>query len=128
MGYASPEIELINKYSFFDYQKERVHIRKDGFKKKYKSKIQKKEKEKSITDRFVEIFAKACPKCGDNKISEVPQILSKRIVDLEFFDYGVRRLFIEYTTHKYKCFVCLCTFIPTEYSILRWNFGHSFKC
>jgi hypothetical protein len=128
MGYASPEIELINKYSFFDYQKERVHIRKDTFKKKYKSKIQKKEKEKSITDRFVEIFANACPKCGDNKISEVPQILSKRILDLEFFDYGVRRLFIEYTTHKYKCFVCLCTFIPTEYSILRWNFGHSFKC
>jgi predicted RecB family nuclease len=127
-GYASSEIELINKHSSFDYQRERVHIREDTIKKKYKSKIQRKEKEKSTIDRFVKIFANLCPKCGDNKISEISQVLSKTILDLEFFDYGVRRLFIEYATHKYKCLTCLCTFLPEEYSMLRWNFGHSFKC
>jgi uncharacterized protein YprB with RNaseH-like and TPR domain len=127
-GYASPEIELINKHSFFDYQRERVHIREGNIKKKNKSKMQKKEKEKLTIDKCVKIFASTCPKCGDNKISEIPRILSKRILDLEFFDYGIRRLFIEYTTHKYKCLTCLCAFLPEEYSRLRWNFGHSFKC
>src|SRR2546427_2849812 len=42
-NYALPEMEDINKYSIFDYQRERVHVRKNGYTRKVPSRPRSEE-------------------------------------------------------------------------------------
>src|SRR5712691_260121 len=85
-NYALPEMEDINKYSMFDYQRERVHVRTNGYKKKVPSRTQAHDTEKPTIDAIVTIDADTCPACGTARIKKLSYTLSKSIVDLEFFD------------------------------------------
>jgi predicted RecB family nuclease len=127
-NYALPEMEDINKYSMFDYQRERVHVRTNGYKKKAPSRKQAHDTEKPTIDAMVTIDADTCPACGTARIKKLSYTLSKPIVDLEFFDVGVKRSVVRYRTHKYLCYTCNAIFIPHEYVQLRKFFGHALKC
>ena len=127
-NYALPEMKDINKYSIFDYQRERVHVRANGYKKKVPSRTQAHDTEKPTIDAIVTIDADTCPACGTARIKKLSYTLSKPIVDLEFFDVGVKRSVVRYVTHKYLCHACHAIFIPKEYVQLRKFFGHALKC
>jgi predicted RecB family nuclease len=127
-NYALPEMEDINKYSIFDYQRERVHVRTNGYKRKVVSRKRTHEPEKPNIDALVTIDADTCPACGTARIKKLSHTLSKPIVDLAFFDVGVKRSVVRYVTHKYLCYTCNAIFIPKEYVQLRKFFGHALKC
>jgi predicted RecB family nuclease len=127
-NYALPEMEDIHKYAHFDYQRERVHVRTTGHQKKGPSRQQAHDTEKLPIDTTRTIKANTCPVCGTARIKKLPQTLSKPIVDLEFFDVGVKRSVVRYRTHKYLCRACHAIFIPPEYVQLRKFFGHALKC
>jgi predicted RecB family nuclease len=127
-NYALPEMEDIHKYSHFDYQRERVHVRTTGHQKQGPSRQQAHATEKLPIDTTRTIDAHTCPVCGTARIEKLPQTFSKPIVDLEFFDVGVKRSVVRYRTHKSLCHACHAIFIPPEYVQLRKFFGHALKC
>src|SRR5437879_2151205 len=69
-NYALPEMEDINKYSIFDYQRERVHVRTNGHKSKVPSRTQAHDTEKPTIDAMVTIDADTCPACGTARIKK----------------------------------------------------------
>ena len=95
-NYALPEMEDINKYSIFDYQRERVHVRTNGYKRKVVSRKGTHDTEKPKIDAMVTIDADTCPACGHERIQKLSRTLSKSIVDLAFFDVGVKRSVVRY--------------------------------
>jgi predicted RecB family nuclease len=127
-NYALPEMEGINKYSVFDYQRERVHVRTNGYTRKVPSRPRTHDTKKPTVDAIVTIDADTCPACGNERIKKLSHTVSKPIVDLAFFDVGVKRSVVRYITHKYLCHACNAIFLPQEYVQLRKFFGHALKC
>jgi predicted RecB family nuclease len=126
-NFALPEMELINECAYFDYQKERVHVReKKPVNRRSRQKVKKRQEKLNVNETML-ITAKKCSQCGSQKIKKTPQTLSKEIIDLSFFDSGVQRWVTKYTTHRCHCNDCEESFTPEEYVKLRKNFGHKLK-
>jgi hypothetical protein len=126
-NYALPEMELINKCSYFDYQRERVHIRSDEYIKKSKKKNLKRKKHNRKINKTVIIPADRCTKCGCDNIETTQMSASKMITDLNFFESGVKRWVVKYIAHKYRCIECNFAFLPKEYININKGFGHGIK-
>ncbi len=130
--FAMPEFEHINKCAYFDYQRERVHIRTNPYLKKYYSKKPKKAKTKykiqcKPNTIINPVTNAACPLCNKKNRRRFNP-LSKKVIDLKFTRSGVRRYVIEYQSNLYYCQKCKKSFIPIEYKDIRHKYGHNLMC
>lgn len=125
--FALPEIEFINKYSYFDYQKEKVYLRKKSSKKKIASKPLEG-KSGSHFDEIIKITANKCESCKSKSLENINHKISKTISDLNFFKTGIKKWIIKYETSRYRCENCKNYFVAKEYLAIKRNFGHNLKC
>ena len=130
--FAMPEFEQINKCAYFDYQRERVHVRTNPYLKKYYAKKPKRTKTKyrlkcKPNEIINPVTNAACPLC-DKKNRKRFNPLSKKAIDLKFTRSGVRRHVIEYQSNLYYCRKCKKSFIPAEYKNIRHKYGHNLMC
>jgi hypothetical protein len=114
--YACPEIETIHKYSFFDYQRQKVFVRTDDF--VYKSEKSRAKKRRSVlrVNKTKKFFARVCVNCKSRNIS-VGKPKSKRIIDLRFNDSGLKRWITKLSANVYQCDNCGRIFLPKNYVI-----------
>lgn len=126
-NFALPEMELINTCAYFDYQKERVHVRSNDTPQKRATRKRKYKRKKLRVNATVPLTTDHCPECGTHKIKKKWHSLSKDIINLKFSPSGVKRWVTKYTTHRYYCEQCEEDFILEEYMRLRKNFGHQLK-
>jgi len=125
-NFILPELEHINKISYFDYQRERVHIRTNSYLKKIS--LPKRKKSRLIKGRpnkKIKIFAKVCPKCHSNNLTSYRNF-SKKSIDLNFTTYGIKKWIIQYETKEYTCKICRKTFTSTKYKNYS-KYGHNLK-
>ena len=113
--YALPEFESIHKCSFFDYQRQKVFIRTDGFIKKNEAKKLKKNKALRPNKKLC-FYALKCVKCKTKNIKQNRPI-SKLIIDLKFSESGIKRWVILISSHMYKCNECETFFTPKSYKM-----------
>jgi uncharacterized protein YprB with RNaseH-like and TPR domain len=126
--FAIPEIDHINKCAYFDYQRERVHVRTNPYLKKYYYKKQKKRKVDYRPSTLINpVTDTACPLCNKQKRKRV-RALSKKVIDLKFTQSGVRRWVVEYHSSLYYCQKCKKNFIPQEYKDIKYKYGHNIMC
>lgn len=125
---ALPEMGFINECAYFDYQREKVHARRD---KQLKRALKKKGNQKKSlyqlkVNRIINIEAKECPKCVNHRIKSLKSI-SKKIIDISFSSAGLKRWVVEYHSDRYYCRDCKHQFTPSDYQILKSRrVGHGF--
>ncbi len=107
--------DLINKCSYFDYQRERIYVRTNpSIRRNLKREASKFKKHVKI-NRLVECSRpKKCPRCQSTKIW-IHQPISKTINDLKLFDGGIKRWVVKYISNRYRCPLCNKTFLTKNY-------------
>jgi predicted RecB family nuclease len=103
--FALPELEIINKAAYWNYQRERVYV-KSGNK-------SKRERERHLTHRRALLpnttiecpRATSCPTCKCNRVYSNGK-RSKIVVDLQFMRYGIKRWITRYVRVHHRCPSC----------------------
>ena len=124
-NYASEDIKIINKSSFFDYQREKVYVRTIKKKNKYRN----NNLVSSHLNKFSKIVSYAiseCRFCKTNNFSKISEI-TKTFIDLKFFNKGIRRLRIKYVGGKFQCLQCRRTHFTWEFNQVKARYGHNIK-
>jgi hypothetical protein len=125
--FALKEFDMINKCSYFDYQRERVHIRKHKLPKKKKAKIPTRAKNPHRINKTIDLYSKNCIECKKYNLDKKEQI-SRKVIDLKFTDGGVKRWIVRYRAHYYSCNNCKSRFLPTKYKNIKSKYAHNLIC
>lgn len=122
---AFPEMNFINDCAYFDYQRDKVHARKNKQLKKAieKHRAKKKSFYKFKPNTFINISANECPYCQGQDFKQFKS-LSRKVADLKFSAIGVKRHIIEYRSGKFLCRKCGNSFIPPDYKKITLRVGH----
>ena len=115
-SFAFPELEVINRAAYWDYQRERVYVKSRA--KSTRGREQHSKPQKAlIPNTIIEgPRASCCPTCKSNLIYRHGK-RSKIEVDLRFMRHGVKRWVKRYVVHRYRCQSCRSTFYPSD---RRW--------
>jgi transposase-like protein len=115
--FVFPEMEIINKAAYWDYQRERVYV---------KSRHQSTRKRRRGTERRHSLVPNttieysrpsSCPTCK-SKLVYGHGKRSRIVVDLRFMRHGVKRWITRYIAQRYRCPSCRLTFYPPD---RRWT-------
>jgi len=125
---AYPEIDTIKKFSYFDYQKEKISARKMNALKKTSTRLQKKKRRTKLSINKCKIYnSRICPSCRKNNILKKYPIF-KKTIDLKFNQAGVKKWIIKHCSHQYLCLNCKKNFSPPNYVKIDSLYGFRLKC
>lgn len=120
--FVFPELEVINKAAYWNYQRERVYIKTN---KSLKKALNKSSKIKiDLTPNRIINCPKlsTCPTCGAKNIYGYRKE-RKTVFDLKFMRYGVKRWITLYLFHRYFYQDCRAFFYPKDQFWARSKFG-----
>jgi predicted RecB family nuclease len=126
----NPDFVFVNKYAYFDYQRERVFVRTNKLLKK-RLPISGSHKNRTIrVSKRIFISASKCPVCGSKSIATITAGLrgrrvetrNKRVFDLVVTSGGVKRRVIEARASAYRCSSCGHCFISERYRRLAKHY------
>lgn len=120
-----PEIELINRRSYFDYQRHKVRIRHDVTTNQGKKRTRAK-KCPARVDRVIQLDPpKECPECGADALYRHGP-LQTVVHDLSFTKTGVKRANLRYKSSRFRCRQCGKAFTPAGFrSQSKRKYGHN---
>ena len=121
-AFAFPELDVINKAAYWDYQRERVYVKSNAC---LKSALRRPSRPRSglSPNKTIECPSPhSCPKCASTKFFGHGK-RSKIVLDLKFMRHGIKRWIIRYQFNRYKCQACGTTFFPGERGWTRSRFG-----
>ena len=115
--FVFPEMELINKAAYWDYQRERVYV-KSRHESTRKRKRQASRQNVIIPNTTIESSQRSsCPTCKSRLVYRHGK-RSRTVVDLRFMKHGVKRWIIRYIARRYRCLSCQLIFYPPD---RRWT-------
>ena len=121
--YASQDLKKVAKCAYFDYQRERVYVRTHPHL-KVLSKSRHKLRQASIRINKVQVIvSQRCPQCQSKKIDKLNQ-LSHQVIDLKFFNGGMKRWFTRIVSWRYECLKCNNVFNSEARSPNPTKYGH----
>ncbi len=100
--FSFPELDVINKAAYWDYQRERVYVKSNARLKRALSRSPGKRKVLSPNQTIDCPAPRSCPRCGSNRFFTDGK-KSKTVADLKFMKHGIKRWIILYRFHRYKC-------------------------
>jgi predicted RecB family nuclease len=119
------DFEEINKYAYFNYQRERVYLRTNTHVKKALKKKTKKRAFANAIDKVVQIFPEQCPYCQSKDIYR-KHAYGRKIIDLKITHSGTKRWTIKYEGGLFSCRNCHKLFAPEKYKELPdGKYGHN---
>jgi predicted RecB family nuclease len=125
--FACPDFDFVNKCSYFDYQKQKVHLRRGRASKPAHTKRGgNRAKRKPRVSKSVELRARTCPECGGPVLRKGSRAYLKLIYDLRFTRSGVKRRVIECRAFLHHCPACDRSSLPRKFKMLD-RFGHGLK-
>jgi predicted RecB family nuclease len=125
-----PDYDFINSRAHFDYQRQRVYVRKSKVRKSRRGGPRRWRNKKLRVSRRVQIISRKCPSCGSSGLRRLPKgkyfhgysVKTKRAFDLVFTSGGIKRKVIECRTSIHQCAECGHEFIPVRYQRLAKHF------
>jgi predicted RecB family nuclease len=121
-----PEFEAISKCAWFDYQREKIVVRKTKRRPTRSGRRRKKVKQPRPNRRIV-VRSNRCPACKSWHLSKVGQQMRKKLTfDLKVSEGGVRRVVTQYLAARYRCLDCGSCFLPRKYKRTR-RFQHTLQ-
>ncbi len=122
-NFQSTEFKEINKFAYFDYQREKIYLRTN---KKVKRAVRRTYKKFSVkgnpVDKVISYVPTDCPTCGHNKFYKLnPR--RKIHINLKFMKNGVKRWNTLLPGSSFKCAACGDEFRPYKYgrNLLIWT-------
>ena len=133
--FVLPDFQFISRCSYFDYQREHVHIRTSPILKARRAARRTGRTNKRLpVNRNHAIVETTCPVCSGTdleldtrKIPGAMQASHKRAYDLVVTPSGVRRKVIQCRAPRHHCRSCGAMFMPDSYRHLDKHF-HNLKC
>ena len=133
--FVLPDFQFISRCSYFDYQREHVHVRTNPILKARRAARRTGRTNKRLPiNRNYAIVDTSCPVCCGTdlelstlKIPGAMQASQKRAYDLVVTPSGVRRKTILCRAPRHHCHSCGATFMPASYRRLDKHF-HNLKC
>jgi predicted RecB family nuclease len=125
--FFSPELGLINKLAYSDYQRERVYVRTCPATRRSLRRKQRPGKRRFKVNERIECGRpERCPKCSGKRViihNSLPSY--KTVLDLKFTASGVKRWVVRYETKRYLCGSCNKTFWADEYRSVESRLGNN---
>jgi predicted RecB family nuclease len=110
--YALEDFRVINPFSYFDYQRDKVFARNKNT--SISRKVGRKHREPHKPNKIVEIRAGKCPSCHNSKIRPLSQC-AHEVIDLRFSRGGIRRWIVRYISWRYCCVRCKTRFVSARF-------------
>jgi predicted RecB family nuclease len=120
--FSFPELDVINKAAYWDYQRERVYVKSIARLKAALTPSSRSRKVLSPNKTIECSRPRSCPKCSSTYFFGHGK-KSKIVLDLKFMRYGIKRWIIRYRFHRYKCQDCGVVFLPEEMGRPLRKFG-----
>ena len=108
------DYEVINKYSYFDYQRNKIYLKTS---KTVKNAIHRKEviqQSANKIDRKIIYTSSECPYCGCKKLSSTKPY-HRILVDLKFMRNGIKKWVVNNIFHNYVCKECKKRVVSIHY-------------
>ena len=121
-----PEMDLINRCAYFDYQMSRVYLRTSpSLKQSFREKQRKSRTMNRINQEVTLDRPTLCPMCSSESLRKHGRV-SRIVFDLKLFEGGVRRWVTKFTSSRCICKQCKKTFIPEDIrSRTLSKYGHT---
>ena len=119
-AFLFPELDVINKAAYWDYQRARVYVKSNAGLKATLARSSRNRKVLSPNKTIDCPRPRCCPKCGSKNFFGHGK-KRKFVTDLKFMQHGIKRWIILYRFHRYKCQDCGTTFEKKGWT--RRNFG-----
>lgn len=118
------ELEQINRFAYFNYQREKILIKTYP---KIALQYRKIKKNRTIrkfkANKTIELQRpKICVDCGGNRFYR-HDIQNRSVTDLKISKTGIKRFIILYKNARYKCLDCKKIFMPRDEINIRSKFG-----
>jgi predicted RecB family nuclease len=124
--FVFPEMEIINKAAYWDYQRERVYV-KSRHRSTRKRKRHKSPRSALKVNATIEYpRPSSCPTCKSKPVYRHRK-RSKTVVDLRFMRYGIKRWVTRYVAQQYRCPSCGSTFYPPDRHWTAKKYGPNLK-
>jgi predicted RecB family nuclease len=124
--FAFPELDVINKAAYWDYQRERIYVKSD-VKPKRTSTLGSGRPQVIAPNKTIECFPpRSCPKCASANFFKHAKY-SKTVIDLKFMRHGIKRWVNRYRFHRYHCQGCGSVFQPEETCWGKSRFGSGIR-
>jgi predicted RecB family nuclease len=124
IAFVFPEMEVINKAAYWDYQRERVYVKSQQ---KSKRRVLRKPRSRSAATPNATIeYArpKSCPQCRSKAVHRHGK-KSRTIIDLRFMRHGLKRWITRHILLRYRCKSCTKTFFSRITSWTAGKYGHN---
>jgi len=121
--FVMPELNYINKCSYWDYQRDRIYIRSNPFLKHILKRKSKKRRSPLPINKIIEPSTPLhCPKCRSTPIYK-NGYHSKILYDLKISQSGIKRWIEKYDTIHYRCGSCGITFSSDNWFNTKHRYG-----
>jgi predicted RecB family nuclease len=125
--FACPDFDFINKCSYFDYQRQKIQLRRSGA----MSQVEKRRRERGLKHKLrisqsVVLRARKCPVCGGPVHPKGDRIYRKQVYDLRITRFGASRKVTECRAYLHHCPSCDLLFLPRKFKMLD-RFGQGLK-
>jgi len=128
IGFVLPDFDHINKCAYFDYQRDKVCLRRGSRQKKLRTAHKWKRRQGWLHPNVrTEVRVSKCPHCGSRNLKPQKKVRIKRqVFDLEMRPSGMVRRVIEYRAVRVRCLDCYRVSSPRN--ILRLDrYCHGLK-
>ena len=124
IAFAIPEMEVINKAAYWDYQRERVYVKSQQKSKRSLVRITRSNSAATPNATIEYARPKSCPHCRSKAIHRHGRT-SRTIIDLRFMRYGIKRWITRHILLRYRCKSCTKTFFDRIASGAACKYGHN---
>ncbi|MCW5912136.1 MAG: TM0106 family RecB-like putative nuclease [Cyclobacteriaceae bacterium] len=129
--FAVKELEQINQFAYFNYQREKVFIKTYPEIARQQKKISAqrlKPKRKLRPNSIIEIQRPIrCPACS-GVVFHKHDKYERKVIDLKITQTGIKRWITLYRLTRFKCKECKKVFVPKDFSTAHSRYGRTLNC
>jgi hypothetical protein len=136
VDFVVPGFDLVNRSAYFDYQRHKIFSRVSRVLGQRLAKVQPR-RSRVKPNKILRIEVKKCVSCGSRNISQLRPV-KRTLIDMKFFNGGVKKWITNYLSWNYKCVKCGSLFTPdgipggraTKYGhgLATWCIYHNLVC
>ena len=122
------ELEDVNKFAYFNYQRDKVYIKTNPYLVKNKKRAENYNKEQKQLKPNKTVFLpppKNCLICSGT--TTLYDKLQRTNIDLKINNYGIKRIITDYRSKRYECKNCNKTLCPQEFMAIS-KYGYNLLC
>ena len=108
--FSMPEYDYINKAAYWDYQHDKIQVRKTGAARKTSKRANRRHSARLSVNTVIDATSLVfCPVCSAPTLTKKGSLCTL-IRDLKFNQAGVKKWVVKYLHHRYRCARCKSTF------------------